>query len=91
MPRPGVYLTKTLFNGKIYNSLTNIGYNPTFGGEKRISAETHIIDFDKDIYASNIEVFFLKKLRDEKKFKNAAELTEQIKRDIQQAKEYFGI
>lgn len=91
MPQPGVYITKTLYNGEIYNSLTNIGYNPTFGGVERISAETHIIDFDRDIYASNIEVFFLKKLRNEKKFKSAAELTEQIKCDISQVKEYFGI
>lgn len=91
MPRTGVYITKTLYNGEIYNSLTNIGFNPTFGGVERISAETHIIDFDKDIYASNIEVFFLKKLRDERKYKNATELTEQIKSDIRQAKEYFGI
>ncbi len=91
MPRPGVYITKTLYNGEFYNSLTNIGFNPTFGGVERISAETHIIDFDKDIYASNIEVFFIKKLRNEKKFKNASELTEQIKCDIKQVKEYFGI
>lgn len=91
MPHIGVYITKTLYDGAFYSSLTNIGFNPTFGGEVRISAETHILNFDRDIYRSSIEVFFLTKLRNEKKFKNGDELAEQIKRDVQAAKEYFNI
>jgi riboflavin kinase/FMN adenylyltransferase len=89
MPHNGVYITKTLYNGEFYSSLTNIGRNPTFGDVERISAETHILHFDKDIYKSSIEVFFLKKLRNEKKFKSGEELAEQIKRDVQTAEEYF--
>lgn len=91
MPHNGVYITKTLYNGDFYSSLTNIGLNPTFGDMARISAETHILDFERDIYKSSIEVFFMKKLRNEKKFKNGEELAEQIKRDIQAAKEYFDL
>lgn len=91
MPHNGVYITKTLYNGKFYSSLTNIGFNPTFGDIARISAETHILNFDLDIYRSNIEVFFLKKLRNEKKFKNAEELSEQIRKDVQAAKEFFDL
>lgn len=91
MPHSGVYITKTLYDGVFYNSLTNIGLNPTFGDVERISAETHILNFDRDIYRSSIEVFFLAKLRNEKKFKNAGELADQIRHDIQSAREYFSV
>jgi len=91
MPHNGVYITKTLYNGEFYSSLTNIGLNPTFGDVARISAETHILNFDRDIYRSSIEVFFLKKLRNEKKFRNAEELSAQIRRDVQSAKEFFDL
>lgn len=91
MPHRGVYITKTLYNGDCYSSLTNIGLNPTFGDVARVTAETHILNFDRDIYKSSIEVFFMAKLRNEKKFKNGEELAEQIKRDIRTAKEYFEL
>ena len=91
MPHTGVYITKTLLNGQFYNSVTNIGHNPTFGDMSRISAETHILNFNKDIYKCNIEVIFLTKLRNEKKFKNGDELAEQIHRDVQAAKDYFDL
>lgn len=91
MPSNGVYITKTLFNGKLYNSLTNVGKNPTFGDISGISVETHILDFDDDIYKNSIEVFFLAKLRDEIKFRNAGELSAQISHDIRDARKYFNI
>jgi len=91
MPRSGVYITKTLYDDEFYSSLTNIGLNPTFGDVERISAETHILNFDRDIYRSSIEVFFLAKLRNEKKFKNAEELAGQIRHDIKSAKDYFSV
>lgn len=91
MPHNGVYITKTLYNGEFFSSLTNIGLNPTFGNAARVSAETHILNFDRDIYRSSIEVFFLTKLRNEIKFKNGEELAEQIHHDVQTAKEYFDL
>ncbi len=91
MPNDGVYITKTLYKGEFYSSLTNIGMNPTFGDISKTKAETHILNFDMDIYRSSIEVFFLKKLRNEIKCKSAQELSEQIHRDVQAAKEYFGL
>jgi riboflavin kinase/FMN adenylyltransferase len=90
LPSNGVYITKTLYNGNFYSSLTNVGYNPTFGDISATSVETHILGFEDDIYKSSIEVFFLKKLRDEKMFKNAAELSDQIASDINDAMEYFS-
>jgi riboflavin kinase/FMN adenylyltransferase len=91
MPRNGVYITRTMYNGDFYGSLTNVGVKPTFGGESKTSVETHILNFDKDIYKSDIEVFFLTKLRNEKKFRSAGELSEQIAKDIRAAKEYFNM
>lgn len=91
LPKDGVYITKTLYDGKFYSSLTNIGRNPTFGDISDVSVETHILNFDKDIYRSNIEVFFLSLLRDEIRFENAGELSEQIQKDIQAARDYFSM
>jgi riboflavin kinase/FMN adenylyltransferase len=91
MPSNGVYLTKTLCGGTYYNSLTNVGINPTFGESLNVSVETHIPGFGKDIYGNDLEVFFLRKLRGEKKFKSADELSSQISLDIKAAMEYFGM
>lgn len=90
LPRKGVYVTKTLLDGKFYEGITNVGLNPTFNENANITVETHLLDFDKDIYDENIEVFFLSKLRNEKKFKSKEELTDQVGRDIMSAREYFG-
>jgi riboflavin kinase / FMN adenylyltransferase len=89
LPANGVYITKTLLDGKLYNSMTNVGYNPTFEDVKEKTVETHIIDFNQDIYGKKIEVFFLKKIRNEKKFESVACLVEQIVKDMLETKEYF--
>ncbi len=91
LPHKGVYITKTLMDGKFYPGLTNVGLNPTFGDVERISIETHLLDFSRDIYGKDIEVFFLSKIRNEKKFKSKEELIGQINRDIASAKEFFDI
>lgn len=91
LPHDGVYITKTLFNGLLYNSITNVGKNPTFEGQEQVSVETHILDFQGDIYSRNIEVFFISKIRSEKKFKDKYELIEQIKKDIELARSFFNL
>lgn len=91
LPVNGVYITKTLLDGKLYNSITNVGYNPTFEDTKDKTVETHLIDFNQDIYGKKIEVFFLKKIRDEKKFENVALLSEQIAHDMKEAREFFSV
>lgn len=91
LPANGVYITKTLLDGKLYNSMTNVGFNPTFEDVKQMTVETHLIDFNQDIYGKKIEVFFLKKLRDEKKFENVDCLVQQIAKDMLETKEYFDI
>lgn len=85
-PKHGVYVTQVIYGGKCYGGVLNIGYNPTFEGQK-LSAETHIFDFDKDIYGHPIKINLLRFLRDEMKFSGPQELAAQIGRDIEQAKE----
>jgi len=89
LPHTGVYITRTLVENKVYNSVTSIGINPTFKENLPISIETYIMDFNKDIYGKEIEVFFLKHLRNEKEFKSVDELVEQIKNDVSDAVRYF--
>jgi riboflavin kinase / FMN adenylyltransferase len=91
LPQRGVYITKTLLDSKLYNSITNIGFNPTFEDFCKMTVETHIIDFEGDIYGKKIEVFFLKKIRDEKKFNGTEELKNQIKKDMLKAREFFDL
>ncbi|RLB10631.1 MAG: riboflavin biosynthesis protein RibF [Deltaproteobacteria bacterium] len=83
-PKTGVYAVKVHIDNKVYKGVANIGYNPTFGNGA-FSVETHIIGFDKNILGKEIRVEFVKRLRDEKKFKSPSELAEQIKKDIQEA------
>lgn len=89
LPGDGVYISKTLVGEKMYPSVTNIGNNPTFEGLDKASAETHILDFNKDIYGKKIEVIFIKKIRSEKKFESAEELVVQIEKDVIVARKYF--
>ncbi len=88
LPGNGVYVTRTLVDGECYRSVTNIGVNPTVESDGKTRIETHIFDFDRDIYGRNIEVFFIEKLRDEIKFKNVNELVAQVELDIQRARNY---
>jgi riboflavin kinase/FMN adenylyltransferase len=85
-PRHGVYVTQVIYEGKCYGGVLNIGYNPTFADENRLSAETHIFDFNQDIYGKPIKINLLQFLRDEKKFTGPEELSRQISKDCEKAK-----
>lgn len=85
VPKHGVYVTQVTCKGQCYRGILNIGYNPTFG-EEQLVAETHIFDFSEDIYGKPIKVNLLKFLRSERKFDGPKELTEQIIKDVAQAK-----
>jgi riboflavin kinase/FMN adenylyltransferase len=83
VPAKGVYATKLLYKGGMYNSITNIGNNPTFTDVEGLQVETHVLDFDNDIYGENFRLFFISRLRDEKKFSSVNELIQQIKTDCE--------
>ncbi len=81
IPKLGVYKTNTLIDGELFSSVTSVGINPTYN-EKEIKIETHIIDFNKNIYGEKLEIRFLEYIRNEIKFHTEKELIEQIYRDI---------
>ncbi len=83
--KEGVYAGWVLIGDKKKKAVINIGKGPTFRMGSKI-IEVHIFDFNKNIYGKEIEVFFVKKLRREKKFKNKNELIQQIKKDVQKTK-----
>ena len=85
-PKRGVYAVYVIFNGKKYQGVTNIGYNPTFGNGA-FSVETHLVDFEGDLLGKTIRVQFIARLRDEKAFENAKALALQIEKDIEAAKQ----
>lgn len=90
-PRVGVYATKVVVKGQEYNSMTNVGWNPTVSDEKlQLKIETHIFDFDQQIYGDEIVVKFFKFLRDEKKFNSFDELKNQLGFDQTQCRDFFN-
>lgn len=74
----GVYQVQTQY-GK---GITNFGIRPTISKEKNAVLETHILNFDKDIYGKTLEINFIRMLRKEQKFNSVEELKQQIKSDI---------
>lgn len=88
LPPDGVYIVTVTLAGKKYEGVANVGDNPTFNIVSR-RVEVNILDFDQNIYGEVIQIHFLKKLRDEKKFYSIDELLSQMKNDIKNTKEYF--
>ena len=80
VPGRGVYVVEVEVLGKIYRGMTNIGLRPTVGGSST-TIETHILDFDEDIYGLPLRIAFLRRLRDEVHFPSLAALKEQLERD----------
>jgi len=96
IPAFGVYATKVYFdealnrncqNGHI--SVTNIGIRPTVDNSKNVTAETHILNFQRNLYGHQVRIEFYKRLRPEVKFTSVEELKEQIQKDCNAASEYF--
>ncbi|RLE19398.1 MAG: hypothetical protein DRJ14_00715 [Acidobacteria bacterium] len=85
-PLLGVYASCTNVGGKRYGSVTNIGLKPTFGG-KKIIVETHIFNFDMDIYGEEITVAFVEFIRPEVKFDSVEKLVDEIRNDCELAME----
>lgn len=81
LPKVGVYYTNIKVNNNIYKGITSVGNNPTIEENKALTIETYILDFSKDIYGEQIDVSFIKKIRDEKKFTSLDELKEELEKD----------
>ena len=89
LPADGVYVTYLETDGSIFPAVTNVGNNPTVGGSEK-GIETHILDFDGEMYGRFVRVRFVKRLRGEKRFGSLDELRNQIATDVRDANHYFG-
>ena len=86
LPKFGVYASRTIVEGKIYGSITNVGIRPSVDDGDTANVETFIYDFSDDIYGEDIRVELLKFIRAERKFESLDALKEQISLDIETAK-----
>jgi riboflavin kinase/FMN adenylyltransferase len=86
--RPGVYITETVIDNKVFPSVTNVGFNPTFN-QKDFNIETYILDFDQDLYDRVLDVMFIRFISPEVKFNSLDELISKIDNDVQIARAYF--
>ena len=90
LPKVGVYVTHTLLAGVSHDSVTNVGFKPTFG-DHRLTVETFLLDFSGQIDESDMEIKFLYRLRDEMKFQNPAILKVQIQEDARRSLKFFRL
>ncbi|MGQ1787322.1 MULTISPECIES: bifunctional riboflavin kinase/FAD synthetase [unclassified Saccharicrinis] len=81
IPSTGVYACKIHVMGKTYGGMLNIGVRPTVNKDNELTIEAHILDFNQDIYSEEVEVTFIKKIRDEQKFDGIESLIQQLKTD----------
>ncbi|MBO4949854.1 MAG: riboflavin biosynthesis protein RibF [Clostridia bacterium] len=89
VPKYGVYATSVIVDGTEYMGVTNFGVKPTVSSDETPVAETHIIDFEDNVYDKHVGIYFCKRLRDEKKFSSLTELKKNIAENIVQTKNYF--
>jgi riboflavin kinase/FMN adenylyltransferase len=88
IPAMGVYASRVIYNGVLYNGMTNIGMRPTISAHK-LTIETNIFDFNQDIYYESITVELIKRIRNEKKFGNLDILKNQLAIDRENALKYL--
>jgi riboflavin kinase/FMN adenylyltransferase len=92
VPKDGVYITRTRVAEECFDSATNIGNRPTFGADS-FAIETHLLNFHPIELRpdTEIELFFLQRLREEIKFPSVEALREQIAKDVRKARRYFHL
>jgi len=88
VPKIGVYAAFAQVEGHSLKAVVNIGRRPTFYDQPVLQTiEVYLLDFDKDIYGSHLNLNFVKRIRDEVKFNSADELMDQIRKDIKDSRE----
>ncbi len=89
-PVSGVFAVRVHgLEGQVLEGVANLGTRPTVCGNETV-LETHLFDFDRDIYGHYVGIEFCSKLRDEKKFESFEALKQQIQRDAEQARQFFS-
>ena len=85
IPYNGVYAVRATVEGKTYKGVCNIGYRPTVEDGRGLTVETHLLDFDDDIYGLDLTVRFVQFIREEQKFASMELLHEQLLKDAAEA------
>ena len=91
IPANGVYITRTrdLADGREWDSVTNVGYRPTFGASDELTIETFLLEALAGEAPKRIRVEFLRRIREERKFESPEALRTQILKDVRTANAYF--
>ncbi len=89
LPPNGVYVTRAEAAGRTYAAVTNVGTRPTFDGAG-VTIETHLLDFEGDLYGQSVTIELLSMLRPEQKFSGIEALVAQIRRDADAARQWFA-
>jgi riboflavin kinase/FMN adenylyltransferase len=90
LPPNGVYAIHAMAQGQMHRAVLNIGLRPTLKEKNpTLHVEAHLLDFQGELYGEELEIIFVEKLRDEKKFGSLDELKKQIARDTEKAKACF--
>lgn len=90
LPEIGVYASKVKIDDKQYIGITNVGTRPTVDDAAKITIETHVLDYNGDLYGKVIEVDLVYRIRDIKKFANTQQLLKQINDDKETARELLA-
>ncbi len=92
LPADGVYVSTARLGGEpgpLLGAVTNVGRRPTFDDPDGRVVESHLLDFDRDLYGERVELSFLSRLREERAFQSLEQLVEQIGRDVARAREFL--
>jgi riboflavin kinase/FMN adenylyltransferase len=89
LPPNGVYVTLAMLDGVAHPSITNVGVRPTVGTSSVPGVETHLFDFDNDLYGRLLRLAFVQRVREERRFEGLDQLRHQIALDCAGAREVF--
>ena len=87
IPKNGVYFVGVRVGNKLHHGMANIGLRPTFTGDGQRSIEVHLLQYQGDLYGAPVELYFLRRLRDERKFSSPEALREQLRQDQQESEQ----
>lgn len=90
VPRRGVYATRVWLPDGPRPAVTNVGVRPTFDSDDRLTVESNILDFNGNLYGSQVRLEFLAFLRDEQRFSSPEALGQQIQKDIAATRDFFA-
>jgi riboflavin kinase / FMN adenylyltransferase len=89
IPPHGVYATTLTVDGIVHAAITNIGVNPTFGNDGATTIETHVLHYNRELYGQRVQLGFVQRLRDERRFDDVDALRAQIEADCRRAERLF--